>query len=211
VHSVFSYLCRIKPEWPRGYQRKGTALYYLEKLDEAVTTYQEGLKYDPNNAELQKNIKEVEGKQAKDTNMMMQTYMKLLNNPETKELMSDPTFLPILQAIMSNPTEAFKYMGDPRVQKILQVLQGSMSPAQAQQAEEFMKKQGKAQANPAGSSSEEETMKEESYAAASPPPPKKEQPKPEKMDIEDPAEQAKARGNDQFKKKNFNEALNHYE
>lgn len=31
------------------------------------------------------------------------------------------------------------------------------------------------------------------------------------MDIEDPAEQAKAKGNDQFKKKNFNEALNYYE
>jgi len=31
------------------------------------------------------------------------------------------------------------------------------------------------------------------------------------MDIEDPAEQAKAKGNEQFKKKNFNEAINHYE
>lgn len=31
------------------------------------------------------------------------------------------------------------------------------------------------------------------------------------MDIEDPAEQAKAKGNEQFKKKNFDEALNYYE
>ena len=31
------------------------------------------------------------------------------------------------------------------------------------------------------------------------------------MDIEDPAEQAKAKGKEQFKKKNFNEALNYYE
>lgn len=31
------------------------------------------------------------------------------------------------------------------------------------------------------------------------------------MDVEDPAEQAKNRGNDQFKKRNFNEAINYYE
>ena len=54
-------------------------------------------------------------------------------------------------------------------------------------------------------------MKEETYSPP-PPPPKKEEPKkPEKMDIEDPAEQAKAKGNDFFKKKNFNEAINWYE
>lgn len=53
-------------------------------------------------------------------------------------------------------------------------------------------------------------MEEPSYTAPSPPP-KKEAPKPEKMDIEDPAEQAKAKGNDFFKKKNFDEALNSYE
>ena len=53
-------------------------------------------------------------------------------------------------------------------------------------------------------------MKQETYSAPPPPPPKKES-KPEKMDIEDPAEQAKAKGNEFFKKKNFNEAINSYE
>lgn len=74
---------------------------------------------------------------------MMQTYMKLMNHPETKDLLADPTFLPILQAIMSNPQEAFKHMGDPRVQKILQVLQSNMPADQAQKAaEQFMKSKG---------------------------------------------------------------------
>jgi|JI10StandDraft_1071094.scaffolds.fasta_scaffold494822_2 stress-induced-phosphoprotein 1 len=52
----------MKPEWPRGYHRKGTALYYLEDLEEAVNTYKEGLTKDPNNAELLKSLKDVEGK-----------------------------------------------------------------------------------------------------------------------------------------------------
>ena len=59
---------------------------------------------------------------------MMQMYMKLMNHPETKDIMADPTFFPILQNIMSNPQEMFKHMGDPRVQKVLKVLQESISP-----------------------------------------------------------------------------------
>ena len=176
------------------------------------------MKHDPNNAELQKNIKEIEAKQpgsgapggagaGADTNAMMQMYMKLLNHPETKDIMSDPTFLPILQSVMSNPQEMFKHMGDPRVQKVMKVLQESVSPQQAQQAaEKFMNKDG---GMPNFGGSESEPMKEENFSA---PPPKKEKPaKSEKMDIEDPAEKAKAKGNEQFKKKNFNEALNYYE
>ena len=141
---------------------------------------------------------------------MMQMYMKLMNHPETKDLMADPTFMPILQTIMTNPQEMFKYMGDPRVQKILKVLQESVTPEQAEKAASFMNKQG---GGMPGQSAPGEPMKEEkpSYSPPPPPPPKKEQPKPQKMDIEDPAEQAKAKGNEQFKKKNFNEANNYYE
>ena len=104
----------------------------------------------------------------------------------------------------------FKYMGDPRVQKILKVLQESVTPEQAEKAANFMNKQG---GGMPGQSAPGEPMKEEkpSYSPPPPPPPKKEQPKPQKMDIEDPAEQAKAKGNEQFKKKNFNEANNYYE
>ena len=58
---------------------------------------------------------------------MMQMYMKLLGDPETQALLGDPTFMPILQSIMSNPMEAMKHMGDPRVQKIMQVLQKNTS------------------------------------------------------------------------------------
>ena len=95
------------------------------------------MKQDPNNAELQKNIKEIEGKQSGgagaggpggDPNAMMQMYMKLMNHPETKDIMTDPTFLPILQSVMGNPQEMFKHMGDPRVQKVMKVLQESVSP-----------------------------------------------------------------------------------
>jgi tetratricopeptide (TPR) repeat protein len=47
----------MNPTWPRGYQRKGTALFYLDKIDEAIQIYKDGLKIDPNNADLQKDLK----------------------------------------------------------------------------------------------------------------------------------------------------------
>lgn len=143
---------------------------------------------------------------------MMQMYMKLLQDPETQALLGDPTFMPILQSIMSNPMEAMKHMGDPRVQKIMQVLQKNTSKEDLEKAAQSFAARGGAnmpKESPKAEASPSQPMKEESYSA--PPPPKKEAPKPQKMDVEDPAEQAKNKGNDFFKKKQFNDAINSYE
>ena len=49
----------------QGYNRKGTALYLLGKLEEACEAYQEGLKHEPNNAQLKKSLEEAESALAK--------------------------------------------------------------------------------------------------------------------------------------------------
>ena len=46
----------IKPDWAKGYQRKGLAEFYLDKYDEAIETYNVGLKLDPNNAALKEGL-----------------------------------------------------------------------------------------------------------------------------------------------------------
>eukprot|EP01006_Ploeotia_vitrea_P012540 TRINITY_DN33176_c0_g1_i1.p1 TRINITY_DN33176_c0_g1~~TRINITY_DN33176_c0_g1_i1.p1 ORF type:complete len:1106 (+),score=144.55 TRINITY_DN33176_c0_g1_i1:99-3416(+) len=40
---------KLKPDWPKGYSRKGAALVGCKKLDEAIETYKDGLHYDPAN------------------------------------------------------------------------------------------------------------------------------------------------------------------
>lgn len=203
----------MNPAWPRGYQRKGSALFYLERVDEAINTYKEGLKVDPSNADLQKDLKAAESKAAEGANPQFnQAYLnallKLMQHPETKDLFQDPSFMGKLQAIMQNPQLAAVYMQqDPRLQKVLEVLQQETSPEDIENlTKQFQNKfdAGKPKAQP-----QPQQPKKEEHSA--PPPPKKEEPKPEKMDVEDPAEERKNKGNEEFKKKNFNDALNLYE
>ena len=40
----------LKADWGKGYQRKGNALHGLGKLEEAIETFEAGLKVEPNNA-----------------------------------------------------------------------------------------------------------------------------------------------------------------
>ena len=41
---------KAKPDWPKGYNRKGCALHALKKYDEAIATFEEGLKIAPGSA-----------------------------------------------------------------------------------------------------------------------------------------------------------------
>uniref|UniRef100_W8C1W9 Stress-induced-phosphoprotein 1 n=2 Tax=Ceratitis capitata TaxID=7213 RepID=W8C1W9_CERCA len=49
----------LNPTWPKGYSRKGAAAAGLKNYRAAMEAYDEGLKYDPQNAVLQQGIQEV--------------------------------------------------------------------------------------------------------------------------------------------------------
>ena len=164
---------KMKPDWPRGYQRKGSALFYQDKMDQAIAAYKEGLKVDPNNAELQRDLKAAEGKAKEGANPQFnQAYLsamlKLMQHPETKDLFQDPTFMQKLQAIMANPQLASVYMQqDPRLQKVFEVLSQETSPEDI----ENLTKQFNSKAKFGGEKPQQAPKKEEHTA----PPPKKEE------------------------------------
>ncbi len=49
----------LKPDWVRGYTRKGLAEFYLGKLEDAEATYNTGLELEPENAVLKEGLKRV--------------------------------------------------------------------------------------------------------------------------------------------------------
>ena len=49
----------IKPDWAKGYTRKGHAEFFLRKYDEAEATYITGLKLAPEDAALQQGLEKV--------------------------------------------------------------------------------------------------------------------------------------------------------
>jgi len=48
---------RLKPDWPKGYTRKGLAEFFLEKYDDAGETYKAGLKLAPEDPTLKEGLK----------------------------------------------------------------------------------------------------------------------------------------------------------
>ena len=49
----------LKPDWGKGYHRKGTALHGLGKLEDSVHAFEDGLKVDPTNAQMQQQCNNV--------------------------------------------------------------------------------------------------------------------------------------------------------
>lgn len=72
----------------------------------------------------------------------LNALMKLMQNPETKDLISDPSFMQKIQLIMQNPAAAqILIQQDPRFKKVMEVLSAD-APSNFN-FEEMMKNMGK--------------------------------------------------------------------
>ncbi|XP_033312985.1 stress-induced-phosphoprotein 1 [Bombus bifarius] len=181
----------LKPDWGKGYSRMGTALAYLGKLDASIKAYETGLQHDPDNAQLQSGLADVKAQQLMLSNPFDKpdVFEKLANDPRTKGLLSDPEYLKILDTLKNNSGSAVEMVTDKRVLLTLGVLMNldvgiEIETNSSQQSE--------------------------------PPKPKQESPKPQKKEEEDCdtpqklAQREKQLGNDAYKQKKFEPALQHY-
>ncbi|CAD6208431.1 GSCOCG00003443001-RA-CDS, partial [Cotesia congregata] len=182
----------LKSDWAKGYSRKGSALAYLGRLNESIAAYETGLQLDPANAQIRESLEELKAQKASMTANPFASpdaFVKLRNDPRTKEFLSDPEYLKLLNELQTNPRALGTKLQDPRVLTTLSVLLGI---------------------NAMG---EDEGMEVD-------PPLKPEEPKPApkpqpKEDPSIPREKREAiaekqKGNDAYKKKDFETALSHY-
>lgn len=229
----------LKPDWSKGYTRKGLAEFYLDKYDDAEKTYQKGLELDPNNQQLKEGLERVKQSKSEESsagnNFMQQAFGKLLSNPETAAFFQDPEFVKKLTAIQKNPQMISLYMNDPKIQKAFQVILGDFGGAGGMFGGEGAPGAG-AEAGPKagghghghdhhdhtncgghGHSHEKpapapEEAKFESEPIFKVPPKTETKPEPPKPKAPlSPAEEEKTKGNDEYKKKNFDKAITHYQ
>ncbi|TVY17358.1 Heat shock protein sti1-like [Lachnellula arida] len=222
----------IKPDWAKGWGRKGAAQYGLGDLVAAHDAYEEGLKLDPNNAQNKSGLAsvnraiEAEAKEDGVTgdplggglgNMFTdpQLYQKLAANPKTSKFLADPSFMMKLQQMKQNPNDTQSMFQDPRMIQVLGVLMG---------VDMDMMGGGMPGGPPGGDGSapteaeEDIPMPDARPASTQPPKTKEPEPEPEPEDTE-AQEKAKAKaaadaekklGTEQYKKRNFDEAIAHY-
>lgn len=218
----------IKPDWPKGWGRKGTALYGKGDLLGAHDAYEEGLKIDPNNAGLKNDLASVKrameqeagaggpfggdptggiGQMFNDPNLIQ----KLASNPKTSGFLADPAFMAKLQSVKQNPNSTQELFSDPRFIQVLGVLMGvDMSMAEP----------GEVPAGATRFEPEEDVSMPDAPKSKPEPAKKAPTPEPEPEEDEEAAEKKKAKeaadkekqlGTENYKKRNFDEAIKHYQ
>lgn len=230
----------IKPDWPKGWGRKGTALFGKRDLISAYEAYEAGLKIDPENAGMKKELAAVEramdvevgrdpsaggpaggmpfGDPSSQFGSMFSDpglIAKLAANPKTSSYLADPSFMQNLQAIQKDPKNASAIFSDPRMIQVMGVAMGvdldvgnappagaetagSFTPGAAREVEEEV---AMPDAPPAAAPVvEEEPINDEEAEEAR-----------AKKEAKEAADKEKALGTASYKKRQFDDAIAHYQ
>ncbi|KAI1308444.1 Hsp90 cochaperone [Mortierella claussenii] len=209
----------LKADWGKGYGRKAVALFALGRYPEANDVYEEGLKIEPSNVQLQKGLQETQQAMEKEASMGIGQFFgpdvvtKMAANPKLRPLLSQPDLMEKVRAIQANPNALNQHMQDPRIMSLLMGLMG----LDARGPEDGPSPMDQDPASPPTSSTPQSpptskpaqsTPKEESQPA-------QEEPKEEEMPSEEElnkkeAAKIKDLGNASYKARKFEEALEHY-
>jgi tetratricopeptide (TPR) repeat protein len=202
----------LKNDWPKGYSRKGAALELLDKYDEAIVTYEAGLKVDPTNQQLndalancKDNVKMPNftlggggagGNPFSDPKLLASLAM----NPKTRDLIADKEVRDLLQGLQKNPNDIAKLLAHPKASQLLQAMFSGMGGGMGDAFESAM-------------DGDEEPMQTTTSEPTPTPKPKEPTPDPNAglTDSQKEAAKEKEMGNDFYKKKDFENAHLHYE
>jgi len=109
---------KLKPDFIKAYIRKAYAQFLTKEYQKCLVTYQEGLKVDPENAELKQGLQDTlnainerssSGKTDEDS------VRKAMSDPEIRNILSDPLMQKVLQDMQQDPKSAQHYLKQPEI------------------------------------------------------------------------------------------------
>ncbi|KAK7528417.1 uncharacterized protein IWZ02DRAFT_9942 [Phyllosticta citriasiana] len=210
----------LKPDWAKGWSRKGSALHGKGDLVNAVDAFEHALKLEPTNAQAKSGLdavkRAIENEERNDPsgglgNMFNdpQLFQKLAANPKTSSLLADQDFMQKLQTIKQNPQSAGAAMSDPRFLQVMSVLLGiDMSFGQPPEGAQEMHRQEQEEDVPMPDAKPSEPKKQPE--PESEPEPEDEEAK-AKKEAKAKADAIKAEGTQLYKKRQFDEAIAKYD
>lgn len=119
---------KLAPNWTKGYTRKGAALEFLGRFDEAVGVYEDALQKEPENAQLKAAM---ENAYAQSSNKAFfnpfadpKLMERIQRSPKLRAYLSDPDFRLKLQMMQQDPGKLGQFIQDPRVMACVSELLG---------------------------------------------------------------------------------------
>uniref|UniRef100_A0A7S4NTQ4 STI1 domain-containing protein n=1 Tax=Guillardia theta TaxID=55529 RepID=A0A7S4NTQ4_GUITH len=144
----------IKPDWGKGYGRKGAAMHGMGDFEGALKAYKDGLAHEPGLAMLTNGISEVEAAMRAEQSSGIKGIGNLLRRPDLVEIiarspqlapfLAQPDFPGIVQELQTDSNALMKHLNDQRVQLLLQELLRMQNPDVFRHAEEEEIKRRKA-------------------------------------------------------------------
>ena len=222
----------LKPEWPKSYSRLGAAHVGLRDYEEAITAYKKGLQYDPGNDGLKSGLADAQAAKPRARapggdsafgggspfgNMFgPDVWVKLQGDPRTRQYLQQPDFVAMINDAQKNPSNVSRYINDPRMMQVIGVLLG-VNLQTAEPGAEFPEDGTTEEVSSSPSMPEERPRSVPTQATPEVPP---EATKRMEVDEDDETKAKKAKkaealkekeaGNAEYKKKNFEAAVQHY-
>lgn len=118
----------LAPTFPKGYSRKGHLQFFMKEYNKAMATYEEGLKHDPDNAELKEGlvrciqaVNKMNRGEVGDEELE-QRQQRAMADPEIQGILTDPVMRQVLRDMQEDPAAAQKHLRHPEVSKKLEKL-----------------------------------------------------------------------------------------
>lgn len=113
----------IDPKYIKAFSRKGNIHLYLKEYHKALESFNKGLEIDPENADCKNGVArtnyQIQSQQGTNTE---ERAKRAMEDPEIRNIMSDPVMRTVLQEMQTDPAAAQKHMSNPEVSAKIQKL-----------------------------------------------------------------------------------------